>query len=187
MRCVAPPSSSPLSRGHDGPTGKRPREAWGRRNVAHWFLAALLSACGGSIPRVPTPAELGGLPQVTVALAPEIESDRARVFQEQDGVARLRNAVLDEMIAHRGVPSADEMHLLVTRFRLRSTAAGVGVGAMAGADMLDVNVTLVRGGETMRTFSTGAGSIVAGLIKPSATGRFNGLVKEVAERIVKEL
>ena len=58
---------------------------------------------------------------------------------------------------------------------------------MVGADMLDVNVTFVRGGETMRTFSTGAGSIVAGLIEPSATGRFNGLVKEVAERIVKEL
>ena len=58
---------------------------------------------------------------------------------------------------------------------------------MVGADMLDVNVTFVRGGETMRTFSTGAGSIVAGLIKPSATGRFNGLVKEVAERIVKAL
>ena len=57
---------------------------------------------------------------------------------------------------------------------------------MAGADMLDVSVTLVRG-ETTRTFSSGAGSIVAGLIKPSATGRLNGLVKEVAERIVKEL
>jgi len=122
--------------------------------VGVFVLAALLSACGGSIPRVPAPAELGGLPQITVALAPEIESDRARVFQEQDGAARLRNAVLDEMIAHRRLTAPDEMHLLVTRFRLRSTAAGLWVGAMAGADMLDVNVTLVRG-ETTRSFSTG--------------------------------
>ena len=87
-----------------------------------FVLAALLSACGGSIPRVSAPAELGGV-QVTVALAPEIESDRARVFQEQDRVARLRNAVLDEMIAHPGLTPADEMHLLVTRFRLRQRPA----------------------------------------------------------------
>jgi hypothetical protein len=75
----------------------------------------------------------------------------------------------------------------VTRFRLRSTAAGVWVGAMAGADMLDVTVALIRHGEAMRTFNTGVGGVAAGLIKPTATGRFNGLVKEVAERIVKEL
>ena len=54
-------------------------------------------------------------------------------------------------------------------------------------DAPDVTVTLVRGGETTRTFHTGAGGIAAGLVKPSATGRFNGLVKLVAERIVKEL
>jgi hypothetical protein len=79
------------------------------------------------------------------------------------------------------------MRLLVTRFRLRSTATGVWVGAMAGADMLDVTATLVRGGEAVRTVSTGVGGIAAGLIKPSATGRFNGLVREVARRLVKEL
>jgi hypothetical protein len=39
----------------------------------------------------------------------------------------------------------------------------------------------------VRTFTTGAGGFAAGIIKPSASGRFNGLVKEVAERIVKEL
>src|SRR5262249_47420664 len=154
------------------------------------ILVTLMCGCGASIPRVPAPAELQGLPKVTVSLAPQIEADRAQVFQEQDGANRLRNAVLDEMIDHRpgsAVAPSDEVRLLVTRFRLRSTAAGVWVGAMAGADMPDVSVALVRDGAALRTFSTGVGGIAAGLIKPSATGRFNGLVKECAERVVKEL
>ena len=152
-------------------------------------LTALLCGCGAAPPRVPTPAELEGLPEVTVSVAPQIEVDRVRVFQEQDGSTRLRDAVLDELVdsGKRSRRDADEIRVLVTRFRLRSTASGVWVGAMAGADMLDVTVTLVRGGETTRTFDTGVGGITAGLIKPSASGRFNGLVRLVAERIVKEL
>ena len=75
--------------------------------------------------------------------------------------------------------------VLVTRFRLRSTGTGVWFGAMAGADMLDLTVTIR--GKTARTFNTGVSGIAAGFIKPSATGRFNGLVRLAAERIVKEL
>jgi hypothetical protein len=158
--------------------------------AAGLVVLALLCGCGASIPRVPAPADIQGLPKVTVRLAPQVDGDRARVFQEQDGAERLTNAVLDEMIAHRPAgasPLPDEVRVLVTRFRLRSTAAGVWVGAMAGGDMLDVTVTLMRDGETSRTFNTGVGGIAAGLIKPTAAGRFNGLVRECAERIVREM
>jgi hypothetical protein len=158
--------------------------------VASLVLLTLLCACGASVPRVPAPAELQGLPDVTVSLAPQIDGDRAQAFREQDGASRLRNAVLDEMIDRRQglvLTPSNEVRVLVTRFRLRSTAAGVWVGAMAGADMLDVTVALVRDDKTLRTFDTGVGGLAAGLIKPTARGRFNGLVKGVAARIVEKL
>jgi len=157
-----------------------------RRLFAFVLLGPLLASCGASTPRVPTPSELTGLPEVTVSLDPQIDAERVQVFQQQDGTARLRNALLDELAdSRRSGQQVNEIRLLVTRFRLRSTASGVLVGAMAGADMLDVAVT-VRG-QTVRTFNAGAGGVAAGFIKPSATGRFNGLVRLVAERIVKEL
>jgi hypothetical protein len=152
-------------------------------------LVALLSACGTATPRIPSPSELQGAPRVTVSVAAEVDAARVRVFEEQDGRARLRNAVLTELAGSgkRGTFQADEIRITVTRFRLRSTAAGVWVGAMAGADVLEVAVTLTRGNEAVRSYTTGAGGVMAGLIKPSATGRFNGLVELVAKRVVAEL
>lgn len=159
------------------------------RSGALVCLAALLWACGASNPRPPSPSELEGMPEVTVSVDPRIEADRVLVFERQDGRTRLRNAVLTRLAdtgKGRGL-GADEIQVVVTRFRLRSTGSGVWWGAMAGADMLDVAVTLVRGGEVKRTYDAGAGGIAAGLVKPSANGRFNGLVEAVAERIVNEL
>ena len=158
--------------------------------AAGLFMLVLLCGCGAPIPRVPDPGEVQRLPRVTVALSPEIEAERAQVFHEQDGATRLQNAVLDELIAHppaSALTPRDELRVLVTHFRLRSTASGVWAGAMAGADMLDVSVAIAQGDKTMRTFTTGVGGLAAGLVKPTAEGRFNGLVREVAQRIVKEL
>ena len=156
-----------------------------RRAVA-FVLLGVLAGCGASPPRVPAPSEIAGLPDVTVSLDPQVDAERARVFQQQDGADRLRNAVLDELAdSRRGGRQAKGIDVLVTRFRLRSTGTGVWFGAMAGADILDLTVT-VRG-KTARTFNTGVSGIAAGFIKPSATGRFNGLVRLAAERIVKEL
>jgi hypothetical protein len=128
-------------------------------------------------------------PQIEVNVDPALDAGRARAFEELDGAMQLRNAILDELARTR---KADSLHgaalrVVVTRFRLRSTGTGVWLGGMAGADMLDVSVTLAREGATQRTFQTGAGTIVAGVVKPSASGRFNGLLQEVAERVVAQL
>ena len=156
------------------------------RHAITFALLGMLAACGAAPPRVPAPSEIAGLPKVTVSLDAQIDAERARVFQQQDGAVRLRNAVLDELAdGGHGGRHAKDIDVRVTQFRLRSTGTGVWFGAMAGADTLDVTVT-VRG-ERTRTFSTGVSGVAAGLIKPSATGRFNGLVRLAAERIVKEL
>jgi len=67
-----------------------------RRAVA-FVLLGVLAGCGASPPRVPAPSEIAGLPDVTVSLDPQVDAERARVFQQQDGADRLRNAVLDEL------------------------------------------------------------------------------------------
>lgn len=156
------------------------------RIVAAAALVALVVGCGAAPPRVPAPDELRGLPDVAVELAPELEPDRVQVFDAQDGRNRLRNAVLDALIASGKGPNlgADRIVVTVTRFRLRSTGTGVWVGAFAGADMLDVAGRLEKDGREVRTEKTGTGGLTAGLVKPTADGRFNGLVLEAAKRLV---
>jgi 3-dehydroquinate synthase class II len=152
-------------------------------------LAMLLAGCGASPPRVPTAAQIEAGPHVGVTVSPGLDAEPARAFGEHVGTTQLRNAMLDEL-ARAG--KADSLHgaalrVVVTRFRLRSTGSGVWLGAMAGGDMLDVSGTLERDGVTQREFQTGAGTIVAGLVKPTASGRFNGLLREVAKRTVAQL
>jgi hypothetical protein len=145
--------------------------------------------CNATPPRVPATTELEGLPDVAVELAPEIGTERTAVFERYDGRARLRNALLDELITTGKGRSlgADRVVLTVTKFRLRSTGAGVWLGAFAGADMMDATADLQKDGATIRQLKNGTGGITAGLIKPSADGRFNGLVKELAKRLVAQM
>ena len=79
------------------------------------------------------------------------------------------------------------MHVEVTSFRLRSTSSGFWLGAMAGADNLGVTVTLRQEKKSLSSFSASAKGLLAGFIKPSAGGRFQGLIELVAERIVQKL
>jgi len=152
-------------------------------------LTMLLAACGAAPPRVPTAAQIEAGPNVEVSVDPALDAERARAFKEHDGTTQLRNAIVDEL-GHTG--KANSLHgaglrVVVTRFRLRSTGTGVWLGGMAGADMLDVSVALERDGVTQRTFQTGAGTIMAGVVKPTASGRFNGLLEAVAQRVVAQL
>ena len=153
-------------------------------------LVALLSSCRAvPPPRVPTPSEVEALPAVVVGVAPGIPADRLKVFDEQDGSARLRNALLDQLLATRDkhpVLQASELRVSVTTFRLRSKASVFWFGAFAGADMLGVTVTLVRDDKTTRTFDTGSGTIT-GAFHPSVSGRYNRLVRIVAKKIVARL
>jgi len=45
---------------------------------------------------------------------------------------------------------------------------GLPDASITGGDMLDVAATVMRNGETLRTFDTWAGGLIAGLVTPSA-------------------
>jgi hypothetical protein len=131
-----------------------------------------------------------GTPQVTVSVdASGIAQERLQVFEERGGAEALANGILKELAETKKqpAPAPAELRVVVTNFRLRSTGSGFWLGAMAGADKLDVDVTLVSEGEVLKTYQTGVAGVVAGLIKPGAGKRFNGLIEVASERIVQEL
>ena len=88
------------------------------------------------------------------------------------------------MRQHRVPASPVQLALTVTNFRIRSTATSVWFGAMAGADVLDVEATATKDDQVLARWKTGSGSVVGGLIRPGVDGRFDRLVTTTAERIV---
>ena len=131
-----------------------------------------------------------GTPQVTVSIdASGIPQERLQVFEERGGAEALANGILKALTETKKQPALApaELRVVVTNFRLRSTASGFWAGPIAGADKLDVGVTLLSEGEVLKTYETGVAGVVAGLIKPGAGRRFNGLIEVASERIVQEL
>jgi hypothetical protein len=131
-----------------------------------------------------------GTPQVTVSVdGSGIAAERREEFEQRGGAEALANGVLSEL-ARTGkepAPGPAELRVVITSFRLRSTGSGFWFGPMAGADKLDVDVTVLQDAQVLKTYSTGVAGVVAGVIKPGAGGRFNGLIEVAAQRIVEEL
>jgi hypothetical protein len=164
------------------------------------LLVVLVSGCSR---HPPSPsASLGASPTAVVPIEPgaspadvplsvdegRLSSERRVAFDKLSGPTRLAAAVREEMARQGRVP-APPVHLVlvVTNFRIRSTATSVWFGAMAGADMLDVETTAVKDDRVVKQWKTGSGSVVGGLIRPGVEGRFERLIGTTAERIVAGL
>ena len=172
---------------------------------ALWFVPLVLAAstmwgCAASTTPEPTPqapatelsAKVGvpNAPQVTVSVdANSLQGDAREAFYQHNGAKSLAAEVSAELVktGKELEPRLTELQIDVTKLRLRSTATGLWLGVMAGADILDVNVTLMSGSNVLRSYTTGVGGAMAGLVKPTAEGRFKGLVELVSERIVQGL
>jgi len=168
--------------------------------VATALACFALAACSSS--RSPAPATSpaqaptaapttggGAAPDVAITVdASRLPADRRATFDRLSGSARFETALRDQMLkqGRRPAPSA-QVDVVVTAFRLRSTATSVWFGAMAGGDVLDVDVVVKGDGQEVRRFKTGAGQIRGGLIAPSAEGRFERLTDTTAERVVNQL
>lgn len=120
--------------------------------------------------------------------AGQLTPGRRAAFEKLDGPARLIAAVREEMARQRRVPAPTiQLALTITNFRIRSTATSVWFGAMAGADILDVEATAAKDDLVLNRWKTGSGSIVGGLIRPGMDGRFERLISTTAQRIVAGL
>ena len=141
-------------------------------------------------PGVQVPIDNGASPaSVPVSVtAEQLSPERRAAFDKLDGPARLAAAVREEMVRQHRVPASPvQLALTVTSFRIRSTATSVWFGAMAGADVLDVETTATKDDQVLARWKTGSGSVVGGLIRPGVDGRFDRLVTTTAERIVAGL
>ena len=164
------------------------------------LLVALVSGCSG---RTPSPsASPAASPGAVVPIEPgaspgdvplsvdetRLSPERRAVFDKLSGSSRLAAAVREEMARQGRVPAPPvQLVLVVTNFRIRSTATSVWFGAMAGADMLDVETTAAKDDRVLKQWKTGSGSVVGGLIRPGVEGRFDRLIGTTAERIVAGL
>lgn len=133
---------------------------------------------------------LSGGPEVAIDVdATSLPPGKREVFLEQGGARRIADGVARELNAAPGkrwdVPHT--IHISVTGFRLRSTGNGLWVGVAAGPDLLEVHVEVEAEGKTVRSYSTQAATVLAGIVRPSATGRFTRLVNAVSERVVQGL
>ena len=149
---------------------------------------------GCSSQRAPAPekpstaATIVNVRSVVVTVSEAVAADRQERFAKVDGPSRLTRAIESEL-TRAGRLDRESGRLLqvqVTRYRLRSGAATFWFGLMAGADLLDVNVTVLEGDKTLEEYTTGAGTTgaFAGLDQVS---RFEKLATAVARRVVNNL
>ena len=159
--------------------------------VACMALAAILSACasppgGGQLSYSGYP----GPPDARIEVdASGIPPERQAAFREQGGAQRIATGVAAELSASpkQSAEGAYAIKITVMKFRLRSTSSGLWFGAMAGPDVIGVNVVVESDGKVLRKFSSDTTTAVAGVIRPGATNRFVRLVNELSRRIVAEL
>lgn len=141
---------------------------------------------GGTIQYTATDSIEAGGQAVTVNVdASQLTGDRSEAFLQQAGSEKITNKVLEKLRAGGGttqLPNA--LNIRVTGFRLRSGSSGFWLGAMAGADRIEVAVEVVRGSAVTKKFSTDTSTAVAGVIRPGAVERFDRMVNTLAERIV---
>jgi hypothetical protein len=158
--------------------------------VACVALAACSSGRSPAPGAAPFPATGGGTASDVVITvdASRLPPDRRAAFDALSGGARLEACLREQMRKQgRGPAASAQLDVVVTAFRLRSTATSVWFGAMAGGDVLDVDVVVKSDGQEVRRFKTGAGQIRGGLIAPSSEGRFERLTETTAERVVEQL
>jgi hypothetical protein len=156
------------------------------------FLAALaLVGCagapgGGTIQFAATDSIEAGGKDVTVSVdASGLSGDRREVFLQQAGTRKIANKVLQKLWSGGGKNQLpDALNIRVTHFRLRSGSTGFWLGAMAGADRIDVTVDVVSGSAATKSFSTNTSTAIAGIIRPGAVERFDRMVNTLADRIV---
>jgi hypothetical protein len=156
------------------------------------FLAALaLVGCatapaGGTIQFAATDSIEAGGKDVTVSVdASELSGDRREAFLQQAGSRKIANKVLQKLWSGGGESQLpDALNIRVTHFRLRSGSTGFWLGAMAGADRINVTVDVVSGSAATKSFSTNTSTAIAGIIRPGAVERFDRMVNTLADRIV---
>jgi len=155
------------------------------------LVLGVAAMVGCSARHSPSPEAVGervaSVGRLTVTVSEVVSAGRMARFEKVDGPARLTAAVESELarVGKLERESTRVLELVVTQYRLRSGASVFMWGMMAGGDSIAVDVVVREGERTLRTYSTGAGSVAAGGLDQAS--RFERLARAVGERVVMEL
>jgi hypothetical protein len=79
------------------------------------------------------------------------------------------------------------LEVKITDMRLRSTAATVMWGVMAGSDHLNVQVRVIDKGAVRKTFTAEASRTSGAMANPGSDGRTESMCDEMALELVRQL
>lgn len=162
-------------------------------------FAILLTGCVGTIPSpvvpelvYPAPTQLQVAPaeavrKISLAVSPTLPADHSERLESHGTRQRVHNELMRRLAADGRLGEAGQITLdvRIDEFRLRTAKQAYNWGAMSGADMLAVTVTVRRGDETLKEFDTGTSTVLA---KPKyEVDRLDRLVETVSVRIVEQL
>lgn len=162
-------------------------------------FASLLTGCLGTIPSpvvpelvYPAPTQLRvttgeAVRDISLAVSATIPAEHTERLESHGTRQRVHNELMRQLAAGGRLSEAGEITLDVTidSFRLRTAKQAYNWGAMSGADMLAVTVTVQRGDETLKEFDTGTSTVLA---KPKyEVERLDRLVETVSARIIEQL
>jgi hypothetical protein len=152
------------------------------------FVFGCASGGGDSAAPASGPSALGSgakIGQIQVIVDEQLSADVRAVITQYQAAERLE-AEVGLALAQRGGMDDDgelQMRITIDRFRLRSNQASIWLGSMAGADSIGVAVSIRRGDEAVKTFTTNTSSIQGGLAMPGRTVRLTRLISELARRV----
>ncbi len=125
---------------------------------------------------------------VVVSVDPNLDRGRAARYEQENGSTILKKQIEDALsTAGRLDPGGAVLDVKVTGFRLRSTAASVWLGSMAGNDSVEILVTARQGEDAVKSFPLHRSSIMGGLVMPAADVRLRRICAALAEDIVRLL
>jgi hypothetical protein len=118
-----------------------------------------------------------------------VTPDESLTAEQKQAVAsyKVAEALTSQIVQKAGSGGQVTLNVRITTVRLRSGFSAVAWGLMAGPDILDVAVSAEKNGKVLRTFDTGSGSALGGIIFAAPTKRMNRLVVSVAERVAASL
>ena len=122
---------------------------------------------------------------MTVDLANALEAKAAKRFAEVGAEARIRDLAVACLRSTGRWDDSMSITVTIEDFRLRTTAQVAMVGAIAGADRIDAQVAVSKGGQVVRSEKVSAMSRQGGMIGAKESKRLEGLVTVFAENMAQ--
>jgi hypothetical protein len=117
-----------------------------------------------------------------------LDADAKEEFLKRDISGKLQAALKAKLWrAGKLDEKGASLVVTVTEMRVRSTAAVVWVGIMAGRDGVTATAKLVQGNKTLREFTAEAHKFGGAFAGASATGRVERMCEELAEELARQL